>query len=94
METEEEYQFINKRIRNLAVGNNEWYIGLTKTTGYWKWISGHNMTIDKWRPSDQPNREHSNKCVTIIKYHNRHHGLFNNVDCGLQKMFICEYQKG
>ncbi|XP_031558662.1 C-type lectin domain family 4 member E-like [Actinia tenebrosa] len=94
METEEEYQFINKTIQSLDVGYNEWYIGLRRiSTNYWRWISGHDMTIiDKWLPGEPAGSGH---CVKMIK-HYKGWGLFDDVTCNKQHryMFICEYKQG
>ncbi|XP_031568410.1 macrophage mannose receptor 1-like [Actinia tenebrosa] len=91
METEEEYQFINKTIQSLDVGENEWYIGLRRiSTNYWRWNSGHvNKTIDKWM-SGEPSR--SDRCVKMIK-HYKGRGLFDDIRCDIQYMFICEYKQ-
>ncbi|XP_031558720.1 L-selectin-like [Actinia tenebrosa] len=91
METEEEYQFINKTIQSLDVGNNEWYIGLKRISGtyYWQWISGHDMTIDKWMPHEP---DGSGDCVKVIKYY-KGWGLFDDIDCRAFRMFTCEYKQ-
>ena len=50
METLQEWEFINKTIKDLTSGQfNEWHIGLFKnlTTGNWTWINGKRLTIDK-----------------------------------------------
>ena len=52
METSQEWEFINKTIKDLKSGQyNEWHIGLLKnvTTGNWTWINGRPLTIDKWQ---------------------------------------------
>ncbi|XP_031568444.1 collectin-12-like [Actinia tenebrosa] len=91
METEEEYQFINKTIQSLDVRKNEWFIGLkgTSRTDDWKWISGHDMTIDKWLPGEPRGSE---GCVKMIK-HYKGWGLFDDIDCRTLNMFICEYNE-
>ena len=89
METEKEYQFINKTIQSLDVEDNEWYIGLRSSIGGWKWISGQNYTLtDKW-VQNEPNG--SVTCVKMIKGY-KGLGLFDDIKCGLRYMFICEYK--
>lgn len=88
METDEEYQFVNRIIQSIALTDNEWYIGLTRKSGDWKWITGHNMTIDKWRPT-QPSP--SGDCAKMMK-DNQGLGLFDNINCTIKKRFICEYE--
>ncbi|XP_031550392.1 L-selectin-like [Actinia tenebrosa] len=93
METEEEYQFITKTIQSLDVGKNEWFIGLRRIsrTDYWKWISGHDMTIDKWRATRTSG---TGDCVKMIK-HYKGRGLFDDVTCDprYKYTFICEYKQ-
>lgn len=96
METEKEYQFINKTIQNRNTGNNEWFIGLTRTRSnrIWKWVSGHSLTINKWQPNE-PSGDRDGYCVIMAKnWPRKHRGKFNDLRCSLFKMFICEYKHG
>jgi hypothetical protein len=94
METEEEYNFINKTLQSRKEGNTEWFIGLIKKTGVWKWVNNHSLTINRWQPR-QPSGDRYGYCVIMAKnYPPRSYGLFNDLPCGNQKRFICEYRNG
>ena len=52
METQREWEFINKEIQTRKSGNNnEWHIGLYRnlTTGKWTWLNSRTVTINKWQ---------------------------------------------
>ena len=95
METLQEWEFINKTIKNLtAVEYNEWHIGLSKnlTTGNWTWINGRPLTINKW----QPHKPEKNNFYALIAraFPPGFYGLFNSIKGNVPRGWICEEQTG
>jgi hypothetical protein len=78
IETEEEWKFLNSEIQKRNSSDNEWYVGLRKTKGKWKWISSYALTIDKWQPY-QPSGD-GNTVVIAKSYPIGTQGLFNDID--------------
>jgi hypothetical protein len=97
METENEWKFINITIidRNLTVKNDydEWWIGLVKRDGEWKWLSNHTRTYYKWQPHEPSNDSDETYAIIARNYPNNTYGLLNNVRITAKKGRICEYQK-
>ena len=53
IETEEEWQFINREIQKRGTWNaSAWHIGLKKKGEVWTWLSGETLNISKWRDSE------------------------------------------
>ncbi|KAK3699587.1 hypothetical protein QZH41_014296 [Actinostola sp. cb2023] len=98
METEDEWKFINDKIQNInvsdKVADNEWYIGLTKTTGEWRWISGQSLTINKWQRGKADDNVKEQHVVMAKNYPAGTYGLFNNLQSYIPKPYICEYSNG
>ena len=91
METEKEWQFINKEIQK-RVTPTAWYIGLTNMGQEWKWVSGRPLTIGKWQ-DEEPNGD--GHVVEIAKeYRPNEQGLFNDVPEFWRRASICEIIKG
>ena len=89
METEKEWQFINKEIQKRAT-TRRWYIGLTNMGQEWKWVNGRPLTISKWNdwePSGDGN-------VAIMINKRKAQGLFNDLSKYTIIASICEILKG
>jgi len=93
METEAEWQFVNKEIQKITIpdGDNEWHIGL-KNQETWQWISGEQLEIDKWQ-SRQPSGD-GNVAAMSKDFPPGSEGLFNDLDDVSSKPFICELPLG
>ena len=88
IETEEEWQFINREIQKRGISSNStWHIGLEKKDGVWTWLSGEQLNISKWRGS-QPNS--NDKRAEISK----NGGLFNSISTLSRNAYICETPGG
>jgi len=48
LETLEEWTFIKTQLQTRST--NQWWIGLSRENGVWQWVSGQNLTYDKWKP--------------------------------------------
>lgn len=89
METEKEWQFINKEIQKRAT-TRRWYIGLTNMRQEWKWVNGRPLTISRWNdgePSGDGN-------VAIMLNKRKAQGLFNDLSKYTTIASICEILKG
>ena len=92
METPEEWEYINSEIQQITLpGVNEWHIGLKNDNG-WKWVNGKDLNIEKWQRG-QPSGD-GNVAVMSKDYPPGSQGLFNDLDPGYTKPFICETSKG
>ena len=93
METETEWQFVNSEIKKIAIGVDDWYIGLKKQ-GIWQWVSGKPLTIKKWQRGE-PSGDHDGDVAAMSKnYPPGSQGLFNDLNGVPSKTFICELPKG
>ena len=95
METEREWRFINKAIRNRTSGHyNEWHIGLFKnlTTGNWTWINGRRLDIDKWQAHEP--RKNDFYALIAREFPPGSYGLFNGIKGNLLRGWICEEETG
>ena len=95
METEKEWEFINKEIQTRRADQyDEWHIGLFRnlTTGRWTWINGKPLTIDKW----QKNKPRVNDSYTLIakEWPPGHNGSFNSITGNVYRAWICEEETG
>ena len=90
IETEEEWNFINRQIRNRRI--LEWYIGLKKMDGKWTWVSDKPLTISKWR-ENQP-RKNSHVAFIDRDFHAGDQGISTNLLGVAPKAYICEIPKG
>ena len=89
METEKEWQFINKEIQERAT-STEWHIGLTNMEQKWKWVNGRPLTISKWQerePSGDGN-------VAVMANRPNAQGLFHDLSALHRIASICEILKG
>ena len=89
METEKEWQFINREIQKHAT-STVWHIGLTNMGQEWKWVNGRPLTINKWQdrePSGDGN-------VAEIANRPNAQGFFNDISALRREAFICEILKG
>ena len=89
METEKEWQFINKEIQERAT-STEWHIGLTNMGQEWKWVNGRPLTISKWQdrePSGDGN-------VAVMANRPNAQGFFNVLPALHRIVSICEILKG
>ena len=88
IETEEEWQFINREIQKRGTSNaSAWHIGLEKKGGVWTWLSGEQLNISKWRDSEQGGDD---KRAEITK----NGGLFNSISTFSRNAYICETPGG
>jgi hypothetical protein len=96
METVEEWKFIKTQIQNKTTkpsGSNEWWIGLVRRDGEWKWLSNHSLTYDDRWQQGKPDNIAERKYVRIAKnYPPGTYGLFANMRKVLQRGTICEYK--
>lgn len=93
METEEEWQFINRHIQTLTLaGSSEWHIGLKKQGQKWNWVSGKPLTIVKWQ-QQQPSGDGD---VTVMSKDRPAgtQGLFDDLPDGTERAYICEIPRG
>ena len=88
IETEEEWQFINREIQKRGTSNaSAWHIGLEKKGGVWTWLSGEQLNISKWRDSELGGDD---KRAEITK----NGGLFNSISTRSENAYICETPGG
>ena len=88
IETEEEWQFINREIQKRGTSNaSAWHIGLEKKGGVWTWLSGEQLNISKWRDSE-PKKKGKRAEIT------KNGGLFNIISSPGRNAYICETPGG
>ena len=88
IETEEEWQFINREIQKRGTSNaSAWHIGLEKKGGVWTWLSGEQLNISKWRDSELGGDD---KRAEITK----NGGLYNSISSISRNAYICETPGG
>ena len=88
IETEEEWQFINREIQKRATWiTGALHIGLEKKGGVWTWLSGEQLNISKWQVSESDANE---KRAEISK----NGGLFNSISRYDKTKSICEMRGG
>ena len=88
IETEEEWQFINREIQKRGTWNaSAWHIGLKKKGKVWTWLSGETLNISKWRDSEPGGND---KRAEISK----NGGLFNSIPTLSRNAYICETPGG
>ena len=95
METLQEWEFINKTIKDLTSGQrDEWHIGLLKnlTTGNWTWINDKRLTIDKWI-KDNPEKDDFYALIAR-EFPPGSYGLFSSIKGNVQRRWICEEETG
>ena len=95
METEQEWDFITKKIQTRKSGKeNEWHIGLNRNlaTRKWTWINGKTVTIDKWQ-KDQPQ---DGNFYTLMARESSDgvKGSFSSIKGNINRGWICEKQAG
>ena len=95
METEREWEFINKEIQTRKAPKiDEWHIGLYKdlTTGKWIWVNGESLKIDKW----QKNNPEDGDFYTLMykEYPEGHKGSFGSIKGNIYRAWICEEETG
>ena len=95
METEQEWEFINKEIQTRNSGKeNEWHIGLKKnlTTHKWTWINGKTVTINKWQ-KDKP-QDSDFYTLMAKESSNGVKGSFSSIKGNIKRGWICEKETG
>ena len=95
METEQEWEFINKEIQTRQSGNqDEWFIGLYKilTIGKWTWVNRKPLTIDKWQSGKPKNSDFYS--LLAKEYPAGMKGSFNSFKGNVQRGWICEEETG
>ena len=95
METEREWEFINKEIQTRNSGKeNEWHIGLYRnlTTNKWTWINGKTVTINKWQKDKPQDSDYytmmAKESLEGVK------GSFSTIKGNLKRGWICEEKTG
>ena len=96
IETEAEWEYLNREIQKLCIGvPNEWHIGLKKNDdGVWKWVNGSPLTIEKWQVTHGEPSGDGNVTVMSKDYPPTKQGLFNDLANWHKRAFICEMPKG
>ena len=95
IETEEEWDFINKQIQKKCIGKpNEWHIGLKNGNNGWKWVNGKPLTICKWQVTAGEPSGDGKVAVMSKDYPPLKEGLFNDIADGINVAYICEIPKG
>ena len=95
METEREWEFINKEIQTRNSRSEiEWHIGLYKnlTTNRWTWINGKNVTINKWQQGKP--QESDFYTVMVKESSDGVKGSFSSTKENNYQGWICEEQTG
>ena len=95
METEQEWEFINKEIQTQKGGKeNEWHIGLYRNlaTKKWTWINGKTVTINKWQ-KDKP-QDTDFYTVMAKESSDGVKGLFSSIKGDIKRGWICEEKTG
>ena len=95
METEREWEFINKEIQTRNTGKeNEWHIGLYRnlTSGKWTWVNGKALTLKKW----QKNKPQNSDFYAMIsqEFPKGFKGSFNSIRGNVIRGWICENETG
>ena len=91
IETNEEWNFINRNIQNLSGWRKKsWHIGLSKKSGDWIWESGKSLNISKWENSEEPRKECSHAAILISK----NGSLFKSIFSRNRDAYICEMHGG
>ena len=91
METEGEWEFINKEIQTRKSGKeNEWHIGLYRnlTTRKWTWVNGKMVTINKWQ-KDQP-QDGDYYTLMARESSDGIKGSFSSIKANTKRGWICE----
>ena len=95
METEEEWEFINKRVKDRTdVPNHEWHIGLYKnrSSGKWTWINSEPLTLKKWQQDNPVKNQYY--AVIAIDRPSGSYGSFKSIKGSVQIGWICEEERG
>lgn len=95
METEKEWEFINKEIQiRTSAAANEWFIGLYKNsaTGNWTWINGKALTMDKWQPGKP--KDGDLYALMAKEWPKGLKGTFNSIKTNVVRGWICEKETG
>ena len=95
METEQEWEFINKEIQGRQSGkHDEWFIGLYRniSTGKWTWVNGKAVTISKWQ-KDRP-RKDDFYTLMAKEFPPGFKGSFNSFKGDVYRAWICEEETG
>ena len=88
IETEKEWEFINHEIQNRDTWNTgAWHIGLRKINEVWRWVSGEQLNISKWRDSE-PGGNHKRAEIS------KNECLFNGISWYDENAYICEMPGG
>ena len=95
METEREWEFINKQIQTRISGKeNEWHIGLDRnlSTGKWTWSNGKTVVIDKW----QKGKPRDSDLFTVMakEFPEGFRGSFSSINKSVSRGWICEEETG
>ena len=88
IETEEEWQFINREIQKRGTWTTgAWHNGLEKKGEVWTWLSRERLNISKWQVSEPGGND---KKAEISK----NGGLFNGISTLSRNAFISETPGG
>ena len=95
METEREWEFINKEIQTRnSSKENEWHVGLYRnlTTKKWTWINGKTVTINKW----QRDKPQGSDFYTLMAKESSDgvKGSFSSIRGNINRGWICEEKTG
>jgi hypothetical protein len=95
METVEEWEFIKEQIQSKTTvdGKNEWWIGLVRRDGEWKWLSNHPLTYNKWQPREPTKGSDETYALIAKNYPLDTYGLLNDALYSLLRGCICEYKE-
>ena len=92
METEREWEFVNKEIQSRH--EYEWHIGLHRnlTTEQWTWINGKTVTINKW----QKDKPQDSDFYTLMAKESLDgvKGSFSSIKENIYQGWICEEETG
>ena len=99
METESEWTYLKELIQNLTdSGHVEYYIGLSKVSGKWRWLSENESVPEKkWRWQSNPSGD--GECAIMYKNYGRKKGYYNDLSCSstgdknIKIGFICERKR-
>lgn len=100
METKSEWKYLKELIQNLTdSGHVEYYIGLSKASGKWRWLSKTiSVPEKKWLWQSNPSGD--GQCAVMYKNYLGKKGYFNDLSCDskgnkkIEKGFICERNDG
>ena len=88
IETEEEWQFINREIQKRGTWTTgAWHIGLEKKGEVWTRLSGERLNISKWQVSEPDDNDRKAEI-------SKNGGLFNGISTLSRNAFICETPGG